>query len=638
MASPALANPSLTLGLSLVAGILAQLLARHLSVPGIVVLLAAGVLLGPEGLGLIQPASLGPALQTVVGFSVSVILFEGAMSLDVRKLRREARSIQRLVTLGAAVTAVGGALAARALMGWDWGVSALFGTLVMVTGPTVITPLLRRVRVSHRVATVLEAEGIFVDAVGAIIAVVALDMALHAEEGPWLLVRALGSRWGVGLAVGGVTGLLITVGLRKASWVPEDMTNVFALALVLGAFQVSNALAPESGVLAAIAAGLVVGNGRVPARREVLAFKEQLTLMLLGMLFILLAADMRLSQVTALGWRGLLTVLTLMLLVRPVAVALSTAGSGLSRNEKAFIAWLGPRGIVAAAVASLFATRLGAQGVEEGQALRALVFLVIGVTVVVQGLSGGFVAGLLGVRRVVPRGYVLLGANALARQVAHALQARDETVLLVDSSDATLTRAQQEGFRVLFGNGLEERTLLRAEPEGRQGFVGLTHNEGVNLLFAERVRALQRTARSYTALHRGHVGVSAETVRSTGGHILFGAERDLDVWVARCEQGAVSRESWHLDAPQVEAILPPATGNLEEALVPLVLERETGTVLFDESTVPMAGDRVDFLVAHGRKDEAHTWLSSHGWRPVAPDVPIPDTAPSLKGQAPSKGP
>ncbi|WP_158623673.1 cation:proton antiporter [Corallococcus llansteffanensis] len=629
MASPSFENPSLTLGLSLVAGILAQLVARHLSVPGIVVLLSAGVLLGPEALGWVRPSSLGPALQTVVGFSVSVILFEGAMSLDVRKLRREARSIQRLVTLGAAITAVGGMLAARALMGWDWVVSALFGTLVMVTGPTVINPLLRRVRVTHRVHTVLEAEGIFVDAVGAIIAVVALDMALHAEEGPWLLVSALGSRWGVGLAVGGVTGLLITLGLRQPTWVPEDLSNVFSLALVLGAFQVSNALAPESGVLAAISAGLVVGNASVPARREVLAFKEQLTVLLLGMLFILLAADMRLSQVTALGWRGVATVLVLMLVVRPVAVAASTTGSGLSRNEKAFIAWLGPRGIVAAAVASLFASRLGAEGVQEGQAVRALVFLVIGVTVVVQGLSGGRVAGWLGVRRVVPGGYVLLGANALARQVAQALQARGEPVLLVDSSDATLRRAQAEGFRVLFGNGLEERTLLRAEPEGRRGFLGLTHNEGVNLLFADRVRALQRSAPNYTALHRGHVGVSSTTVSATGGHVLFGAERDLDAWLARCEQQAVSREHWRLEAPQVQATVPPATGTLEEALLPLVLERPQGTVLFDETAVPVAGDRVDFLVAHARREEAHAWLNSHGWSLLPQELPIPNTSATL---------
>lgn len=612
-------SPALSVGLALMAGMLAQILARHLSIPGIVVLLATGVLLGPEVLGLVQPASLGGALHLLVSFSVAVILFEGALSLNLRRLRQEATVIRRLVTVGALVTAAGGALAARLVMGWDWRTSLLFGTLVMVTGPTVINPLLRRIRVTRPVETVLAAEGIFVDAVGAITAVVALEVALRpASEALPTFLRALALRWGVGLGVGFVFGRLIAVGLKSERWVPEDFNNSFSLAMVLGCFQVSGALAPESGVVAVIAAGLVVANAGVEVQRELVSFKEQLTVLLLGMLFVLLAADVRLEEVTALGWRGLVTVGLLMLVVRPLAVAASAAGSKLSWRERGFIAWLGPRGIVAAAVASLFATRLQSHGVEGGPLLRALVFLVIAVTVVVQGLSGGQVARALGVLRSAPGGYVLLGANGLGRLVARALREVGEPVALVDVDAESCRRAQEDGFQVLFGDGLDERTLLRAQPEGREGFVGLTENEGVNLLFAQKVRELDRAAHPWVALHRGHLGVRKEHA-SRHGRILFGDERNLDGWAARCEKGQARLERWFLEAPQVEASVPGAGETaLEELLLPVLLVREGRARLYDDTARPLGGDGVDFAFDAEREAEARAWLEAHGWRREAP--------------------
>ncbi|MGZ3460992.1 MAG: cation:proton antiporter domain-containing protein, partial [Archangium sp.] len=387
--------------------------------------------------------------------------------------------------------------------------------------------------------------------------------------------------------------------------------NVFSLSMVLGLFQVSGALAPDSGVVAVIAAGLVVGNAGGLVRRELVSFKEQLTVLLLGMLFVLLAADVRLEQEVALGWRGLATV-GLLMLVRPVAVLLSTRGSKLSWRERGFIAWLGPRGIVAAAVASLFATRLEASGVQGGPALRALVFLVIAVTVVVQGLSGGLVASALGVRRTAPGGYVLLGANGLGRLVARALRDSGEQVTLVDSEAEAFRRAQEEGFQVIYGDGLDERTLLRAQPEGREGFVGLTLNEGVNLLFAQKVREYDRTARPLVALHRGHIGVRkghvGEYIR-----ILFGDERNLDVWAARFDKGQVVLERWRLEAPQVESSAPSAGGVSDEVLLPVLRVHEGRVQPYDGAVPPVTGDQVDFAFSDERAGEARTWLEAHGW-------------------------
>ena len=348
-------SPALSVALALMAGMLAQILARQLSIPGIVVLLATGVLLGPEVLGLVQPGTLGDALHLLVSFAVAVILFEGALSLNLRRLRQEGTVIRRLVTVGALVTAVGGA-AGRWVMGWDWRTSLLLGTLVMVTGPTVINPLLRRIRVVRPVETVLAAEGIFVDAVGAITAVAALDVALRppSEALPTFL-EALALRWGVGLGLGFLAGWIIARGLRSERWVPEEFNNIFTLAMVLGVFQVSGALAADSGVVAVIGAGLVVANARVPEQRELISFKEQLTVLLVGMLFVLLAADVRVAEVTALGWRGRHGGAVH---VRRAAVGVWPHVARGSRGGRRLLAWIAPRGIVAASVATFFDTGL----------------------------------------------------------------------------------------------------------------------------------------------------------------------------------------------------------------------------------------------------------------------------------------
>ena len=223
-------DPALTIALAAAAGVVVQSLAHHLRLPGIVLLLGAGVLLGPDVLGVVQPETMGSALQILVGFAVAVILFEGGLNLNLRRIRREAGVIRQLLTVGVLVTAVGGAFAARLFMGWEWTHSILFGTLVIVTGPTVITPLLRRIKVVHRVE------------------------------------------------------------------------SVFTLSLVLALFQISNFFIPESGIVAVTAAGMVMGNIPTRVQRDLLEFKEQLTVLFIGMLFVLLAADVRMQEVRSLGW------------------------------------------------------------------------------------------------------------------------------------------------------------------------------------------------------------------------------------------------------------------------------------------------------------------------------------------------
>jgi len=615
-------TPALTVALALAAGVVAETLARHLNLPGIVLLLAAGVLLGPEFADVVRPASLGGALQPIVGFAVAVILFEGGLNLDLRRLRREGSVIRGLVTVGALVTAVGGTLAARAVMGWGWSEAVLFGVLVIVTGPTVVTPLVRRIGLVRNLRTILEAEGVFIDAVGALVAVVTLEIVVQPGRTSVLAGAAsLGMRLGGGLLAGLLGGGLIALLLRIAWAVPEGLENVLSLSLVLALFQGSNALLPESGILAVIVAGLVVGNVRTNVQRTLMEFKEQLTVMLVGMLFVLLAADVRLSQVRALGVRGLATVGLLMFAVRPATVLASTVGAGLRWREKVFLSWLAPRGIVAAAVASLFLPAMAVAGMERGGEIRALVFLVIGATVVVQGITSGPLGSLLGLRHKADAGFVILGANPLGRLLGRVLRAGGEEVLFIDPDPQAVRAAEEDGFRALYGRELDQRLLRRSAPETRRGYLAVTTHAGVNLLFARKVREEWKAARAVVALHRSHAGVEPLHVKEAGAATLFGAQRDLDLWIGRCAAGAVDVERWRAGEPPAGAPGEPVTEAPDALLLPLALRRGPETSPVDDGSVFRLGDGLVVAIAHDRGEEGRAWLLARGWLPIPAEEP-----------------
>lgn len=331
-------TPGLAFALARGAGVLTQVVARRLQVPALVLLLAVGVVLGPDVTGVLRPESRGAALDYVVGMSGAVILFEGGLNLSLGRLRTEQMVVRRLVTLGALVTAVGGTLAARFVMGWDLSVALLFGSLIGVTGPTVMTPLVRRVSLRSNLRTILEAEGVLIDPIGAIGAVVLLEFVL-ASHGPGAeagMAELLGLP--MRLVVGGVPGVVGGVGmgllLKREDFLPSGLENVTILALVLALFETAQAIRPESGILAAAVAGIVVGNMDIHIEAELKHFKEQLTVMLIGLLFVLLAVTVELSAVAALGWRGVATIVVLMLVVRPLGVWACTLGSDLTTRAR----------------------------------------------------------------------------------------------------------------------------------------------------------------------------------------------------------------------------------------------------------------------------------------------------------------
>lgn len=616
-------NPALTISLALAAGMLGQSLAHHARIPGIVILLALGVLLGPDVANLIRPASLGESLYLIVGFAVAVILFEGGMNLQISRLRRERRTIRSMITIGALITAVLATYATRYLLHWDWRQAILFGTLIPVTGPTVVAPLLQRIRVKHQLKTILEAEGILLDAMAAIVAAVALEVAIAplnislTQGGVDILLRL-----GFGILLGSLGGFGLVALFRVRNLVPQGLENVFTLSLVLALFQISNALMPESGIVVVTAAGLVVGNSKTQVLRDLFEFKEQLTVMLIGMLFILLAADVRLVSILDLGWGGVFTVVILIFVIRPVSVFISTLRSHLDSKQKLFLAWIGPRGIVAAAVASLFSYELEHNG-YPGEALRAMVFLVISVSVLQAGLSGGWVASKLGLRRKSRNGWVILGAHELARIVGRILKNNGQEVVCIDSSPKCVRKAEADGLRVIFGNGLDESIILRSEVDTRQGILAMTPNHDLNILFAQKVKQMERSLRLVISVQDVTQTTAFRMVEEIGAAVLSGTPFEMDDWLVMIRHNQVLTQEWVFEGQdeQDEHLDVFSDDSLTEVLLPLTTSRKGQVVPMDHRKRLKSDDLITLLINIKKQDEAAHWLEENKFKFLQPLIP-----------------
>ncbi|NCS24235.1 MAG: sodium:proton antiporter [Microcystis aeruginosa BS13-02] len=477
---------TLQIVITVVAGITAQVIAEYLKVPSIVFLLIFGIALGSDGWEILQPQSLGIGLEVLVALSVAIILFEGGLSLSGRELGRVSGSLRNLVTLGTSITLIGGGMAAHWLGEFPWPIAFLYASLVVVTGPTVIGPLLKQVAVDRRVATLLEGEGVLIDPVGAILAVVVLNTIIDSHSRPMEIITGLTLRLGIGAAIGIAGGGLLSFIIKTCNFLTFELKNLVVLAGVWGLFGLSQFSRSESGLMAVVMAGIVLKAAAVPDERLLRRFKGQLTTLCVSVLFILLAADLSIASVIALGWGSVLTVLVLMLVVRPLSVALCTLKSDLNWRHKLFIAWVAPRGIVSASVASLFAILLTRAGINGGEAIKALVFLTILMTVFIQGLTARWVAKGLKITSSAATGAVIVGCNPLGRLIGCLFQEQGENVVLIDTDARACQQAKEEGLTVLQSSGLDTKILQEAGIESMGTFLVLTNNSEVNLVLAQR--------------------------------------------------------------------------------------------------------------------------------------------------------
>jgi NhaP-type Na+/H+ or K+/H+ antiporter len=481
---------TLQIVITVLAGISAQVVAAYLQVPSIVFLLSFGILLGTNGLHILHPQDLGMGLEVIVALAVAIILFEGGLNLSLRELSQVSGSLRNLVTIGTLITLAGAGMAAHWLAEFPWAIAFLYGSLVVVTGPTVVGPMIKQVQVDRSVAALLEGEGVLIDPVGAILAVVVLETIfktnISVEGDITEIAIGLFLRIGIGLGIGIFGGWLLSFFIKKATFLSEDLNNLVVLAGIWGVFGGSQALMSESGLMATVAAGIVLNSSDLPDERLLKRFKGKLTILCVSILFILLAADLSLGSIVALGWGSVWTVLTLMFIVRPISVLICTINSDLNWRQKLFVAWISPRGIVSASVASLFAILLTQQGINGGDAIKALVFLTIMMTVFIQGLTARLLAQLLGITSSTATGAVIIGCTPLGRLIAKLFQLQGESVVLIDTDPEACQAAKTENLTVFQSSGLDHKTLEEAGINSMGTFIALTSNGEVNLVLAQR--------------------------------------------------------------------------------------------------------------------------------------------------------
>ncbi|MCB1032574.1 MAG: cation:proton antiporter, partial [Acidobacteria bacterium] len=533
-------------------GIGAQVLANRLKLPAILPLLVLGMATGPFGLGLFDPNDLGPTLLAFIHLGVAVILFEGGLSLELRHLRQVGGAVRNLLLLGTAITGVGGAALMHFATGASWSTSALFGAIVTVTGPTVISPLLRHMVAPRNVRTTLLSEGLMIDPIGAVLAYLVLQWIGRAD----LSLRALATELLLLCVTGAVIGFVagkLAVAAVKYRHMGSELQNLAILALLLLSYEVSEMQASESGILAAVVMGLTVSAAQLPDVNPLKHFKGQLTVLVISVLFILLSARLDLRAVADLGWQDAAVVAGLILLVRPLSVFLSVPPKELGLKERFLLAMNAPRGIVAAAVASLAAIQLRHLGAEKDAAiLEGLVYLVILSTCTWSTVMAKLLPRWLGYhddpsrRRV-----VLVGANAVAGRLAEIFREKGWTPIVVDSAPRKLQPLRLKGLRAVVGDAREATAYEEAGIERDTEVVAMTVNDELNLLVAELVKEEFGIEHPAVALLQPS-GEFGQT-RRAWVDLLSSRPFDVAAWSRRLDAGTA--RIFNLDLPPGEEAL-----------------------------------------------------------------------------------
>ncbi|MBT8266129.1 MAG: cation:proton antiporter [Bacteroidia bacterium] len=481
----------------IILGILAQWVAWKFKIPAILPLILIGLLVGPiaqeflseDGTKYIEPIwngseglFPGQSLFYFVSLAISIILFEGGLTLKMSEIKNVGPVITKLITLGSLVTFFLAAIAAHFIFNLSWEISYLFSSLIIVTGPTVITPILRNIPLKKDVSAVLKWEGILIDPIGALVAVLVFEFISVGGGGEYTKTALI--EFGKIVLFGSTFGFTFAHGLNFAmnkKWIPHYLLNVFALAAVLGVFVLSDSFAHESGLLAVVVMGMVLGNSNSPHLKELLYFKESLSVLLISILFILLAANINFEDLLLIyNWKTAVLFAIVVFVIRPVGVFLSTHKSTLKLNEKLFISWVGPRGIVAAGIASLFGLKLAKDGVPGAEYITPLVFMIVLGTVLLNATTARLIAKLIGVFLNKSDGILIVGASKVSRLIGNYLEKHGRHVVLIDSNQNNIAKAKEMGLEALSTNIYSDSLLDNIELNDVGYLMALTGNPDIN--------------------------------------------------------------------------------------------------------------------------------------------------------------
>lgn len=581
-------------------GVGAQWLAWRFKLPAILLLLLAGLIAGPITNLLNPDLLLGDVLPPFISVSVGIILFEGGLSLRFSELRDIRSSVINLVSTGVIVTMVIGAYSAHQLFNMSLELAVLMGAILVVTGPTVIIPLLRQVRPAGQVGSILKWEGIVIDPIGAMLAVLVFEVIFASgfSEATSIAVTSIIKTIFFGTILG-LAGAGLIYLLLKRYLLPDFLQNPVTFMVVLAVFGLSNFLQHESGLWATTVMGIALANQKSARIHHIVEFKENLRVLLLSALFILLAARVELeSLLRNLNWEILLFLIILIFIARPLSVYLSTIGSNLTNREKLFLSWMAPRGVVAASISSLFAIQLVNNNYSEAEQLVPIIFIVIIATVTIYGLTASPVARWLKVAKPTPRGLLILGAHPWARKLGSMLDEQGFKVVIADANWSNINKVRKLGLESYHGNVLAEYALDEIDLDGIGKLLALTPNDEVNALASIRFSDIFGTSEVYQLASNSQLKkTEREEVPDTlSGRTLFNENLNYETMTRLLSEGAF------LDIHEIKKDYSQKDFDerYNERLIPLFLLKQNQEVIpysTDNKPIPEAGDKI-FVLTH----------------------------------------
>jgi CPA1 family monovalent cation:H+ antiporter len=590
----------------LVTGMVCQWVAWRRRLPAILFLLICGILAGPI-LGWLHPDQLfGDLLFPFISLAVAVILFEGGLTLKLQDIRGIGKVVRNLMIFGVAITWLIISVAVHWLPGFSWAISFLFGAIMVVTGPTVIVPMLRTVRPKEQVANILCWEGILIDPVGATLAVLVYQFIVtEAAQGElFASITVFGKILAIGFFLGSSVGFLFGIALRR-HWIPQYLHNFTALALVCGVFALSDTLQVESGLLSVTVMGILLANMKDVHLDEILDFKESLSVVLISMLFIILAARMDMDALWGIGGSSVAIFVIIQFLARPLAVQVSTLGSKLTMAERYLLSWIAPRGIVAAAISSLFAIRLEAAGYQEATQMVPLAFMVIIGTVLLQSLTAGPIARWLNVAEPEPKGFLIIGADHLARTIAETLRKNGFRTLLADQAWEHIKTANMQGLRTYWGNVVSVHADRHLDLTGIGCLLALSPNSDLNALAAKHYRMEFGSNNIYAIRNQQptHQAKQDKVSIQHGGQPLFQDTLTRDELVRFLDDGAEMKTTLLTDEFSFEDYLRQS----REQRIPLFAIDAEGNIFpltSERKLYPRSGWKMVGLAVNSSPDEA----------------------------------
>jgi NhaP-type Na+/H+ or K+/H+ antiporter len=572
----------------IVLGILAQWLAWRLHLPAILLLLIFGFIAGPAT-GILNPDHVfGELLFPLVSVSVAIILFEGGLSLRASELRRVGHVVRNLTTLGIIITWILAAAGAHYIVGIELGPSLLLGAVLVVSGPTVIIPLLRQVRPRGNVGSIVKWEGIVNDPIGAILAVLVFEAIVAGSAGEGT-AAVLFSAFKAALFGGlfGLAGAAAIVILLRKYLVPDFLQNPVSLMIVVIAYVATNAIQTESGLLAVTVMGMALANQRFVSIKHIYEFKENLRVLLISSLFIILAARLPMADIGLANPQSWIFVLFLIIVVRPAMVFLSTTGQKVNVREKLFVSWMAPRGIVAAAVISVFAIRLGELGFPQYETLVPLTFQVIIGTVAIYGLTANLAARVLRVSSKSPQGVLFAGASPWVQEIAEILHHQDLNVIMVDSNWNNIKAARKKGLRSYYSDILSENLMSDIDLDGIGRLLAMTPNDEVNSLAALHFEDAFDKQEVYQLPPQGKLDSAkkGDYPKHLRGRFLFSEDATYQYLTSRFFTGAIVKKTPITEEFDIDSF----NAMYNYSALPLFVIHESGKL-----TVCTAEDEVEF--------------------------------------------